>query len=82
MVKSENSSWLKDSTRAGSGSASLAGCAVKSELKLLLSLSLSCNIEIELMQCTKNLHLQLPSKQFNVILYIVASNYLKFNITF
>ena len=43
MVKSENSSWLKDSTRAGSGIVSLAGCVVKSESKLLLSFSLSCN---------------------------------------
>ena len=44
MVKSENSSWLKDSTRAWSGSVSLAGCVVKSESKLLLSLLLSCKI--------------------------------------
>ena len=44
-MKSENSSWLKDSPRAGSGIVSLAGFVVKSESKLLLSLSLSCNIE-------------------------------------
>ena len=30
MVKSENSSWLKDSTRAGLGIVSLAGCVGRS----------------------------------------------------
>ena len=70
MVKLENSSWLKDSTRAGSGIVSLAGCVVKSESKLLLSLSLSCNIENRASTVPRT-YMQLQSKQFSIELYAI-----------
>ena len=41
-VKPENSSWLNDSTIAGSGRVTLAGSMVKSLSKFLMSLALRC----------------------------------------